>query len=164
MSDPALFPEPGRFDPLRFYKQRQQDSVLGKDHVSSGARMSQFVTSDKASLVFGFGRHACPGRFLAADELKMILIYILQHYDIRLEKGETQRYNNLEFAAFVSSLSHPEPESIGRDRLSIHRASQILPRPCDSRGSRVRNRHYRACIGQCISVRPVEYQLFQCGE
>ncbi|KFA79974.1 hypothetical protein S40288_10198 [Stachybotrys chartarum IBT 40288] len=105
MSDPAVFPNPDQFDPLRFYKLRQQTSVHENGRVTSGARANQFVTSDKASLVFGFGRHACPGRFLAAEEIKMILVYMLRQYDIRLEEGETQRYDNLEFGA--SNLPDP---------------------------------------------------------
>lgn len=31
---------------------------------------------------FGYGRHAYPGRFLVDFELKMIVAYILKHYDL----------------------------------------------------------------------------------
>jgi cytochrome P450 len=101
MTDPALFPDPDRFDAFRFYDLQQQKNVLKDGSVSVGASVNQFVNSNKNSLVFGYGRHACPGRFLAADELKMILVYFLQAYEIRLEEGESRRYRNLEFAAFV---------------------------------------------------------------
>ncbi|KAI5993488.1 hypothetical protein EDD15DRAFT_2265227, partial [Pisolithus albus] len=33
----------------------------------------------------GFGRHACPGRFLAANELKTMLAYMLMSYDVKFE-------------------------------------------------------------------------------
>lgn len=32
----------------------------------------------------GHGRHACPGRFFASVEIKIILIGLLQNYDIKL--------------------------------------------------------------------------------
>lgn len=32
----------------------------------------------------GHGRHACPGRFFASAELKVVLVHILREYDIKL--------------------------------------------------------------------------------
>jgi len=32
---------------------------------------------------FGHGRHACPGRFFAATEMKLLLAYIIMNYDIK---------------------------------------------------------------------------------
>ncbi|KIK22823.1 hypothetical protein PISMIDRAFT_679831, partial [Pisolithus microcarpus 441] len=34
---------------------------------------------------FGFGKHACSWRFLAANELKTMLPYILMPYDVKFE-------------------------------------------------------------------------------
>ena len=36
-------------------------------------------------LPFGHGRHACPGRFFAAAELKLMLALIVMKYDVKLE-------------------------------------------------------------------------------
>ncbi|KAJ6570549.1 cytochrome P450 [Mycena vulgaris] len=36
-------------------------------------------------LLFGHGRHACPGRFFAATELKAMLAHILINYDVKAE-------------------------------------------------------------------------------
>ncbi len=36
-------------------------------------------------LLFGHGRHACPGRFFAVNELKALVAYVLMMYDIKLE-------------------------------------------------------------------------------
>lgn len=48
-----------------------------------------FTSTSATYLAFGHGRHACPGRFFAAQELKLLLAYILRKYDVELEdKGE----------------------------------------------------------------------------
>ena len=49
----------------------------------------QFVTADSNEIMFGSGKHACPGRFFASFEMKVILIEFLLRYDIGLrENGE----------------------------------------------------------------------------
>ncbi|RWA07174.1 hypothetical protein EKO27_g7931 [Xylaria grammica] len=39
---------------------------------------------------FGLGKHACPGRFFAAQEIKLVLAYLLLNYDIKLRDGEAR--------------------------------------------------------------------------
>lgn len=53
------------------------------------------MTSTKEFMAFGYGRHACPGRFFAANEIKLILSRILLEYDIRMPDGLTERYSNM---------------------------------------------------------------------
>ena len=36
---------------------------------------------------FGLGRHACPGRFLAANEIKMMLATLLMQYDFKFKEN-----------------------------------------------------------------------------
>lgn len=36
---------------------------------------------------FGYGKHACPGRFFAANEIKVIVINLLRKYDIETRQG-----------------------------------------------------------------------------
>ncbi|KAI0516781.1 putative cytochrome P450 [Xylaria bambusicola] len=78
--DPNIFPEPEKFDGLRFHRQRQQDpSVAGK---------TQFVSCNQTSLNFGYGRHACPGRFFLADEYKIIIVRLLENYEFKYPEGK----------------------------------------------------------------------------
>lgn len=45
------------------------------------------VTVGDNFLAFGNGRHACPGRFFAAQEMKLMLAYLVLNYDIdRMDK------------------------------------------------------------------------------
>jgi cytochrome P450 len=45
----------------------------------------QFVTTSSDSLVFGHGNHACPGRFFASNEIKVVMIELLRSWDFRLK-------------------------------------------------------------------------------
>jgi cytochrome P450 len=74
--DPAVYPNPNRFDGYRFLRKRE-----------SGDKASQFVQSGSDFSVFGGGRHLCPGRFFASNELKLAVAHILLKYDVRLAEG-----------------------------------------------------------------------------
>ncbi|KAK1993479.1 cytochrome P450 [Colletotrichum falcatum] len=102
--DAELFPNPETFDALRFYRLRES-----KVHAASGTQaaevvmQAQFVSVGNTYLAFGYGKHACPGRFFAANEIKMILANLLCNYDVRLPDGVTERYKNLPMGASVSA-------------------------------------------------------------
>ncbi|KAI0756436.1 cytochrome P450, partial [Daedaleopsis nitida] len=74
--NPDKYPDPTTFDPFRFSRMRAE-AGHGPQH--------QFVNTSTDYLAFGYGRHACPGRFFAAIELKAVLAYVVLHYDVRLE-------------------------------------------------------------------------------
>lgn len=48
---------------------------------------SQLVSTTPDHLGFGHGVHACPGRFFAANEIKIALIFVLLNYDWKLPEG-----------------------------------------------------------------------------
>lgn len=70
------YPDPNKFDGRRFLKKRK-----------AGDSASQFVQSGPDYHVFGGGRHICPGRFFASQELKLIMAHLLLKYDVRLGEG-----------------------------------------------------------------------------
>ncbi len=107
--DDEVFPDADNFDAFRFYKLRQKAKDEG---AIEGAAQNQFVSVSTHSLTFGYGRHACPGRFFAANEIKMIMANALLKYDIKCMEGTKGRYPNKEFGTQVRSalptdLHHP---------------------------------------------------------
>ncbi|KAH7374568.1 ent-kaurene oxidase [Plectosphaerella cucumerina] len=99
-SDDGVFEDADKFDALRFYKLRQlkKEQTSGVKAAETVAN-SQFVSVSESSLTFGYGRHACPGRFFAANEIKMILANLLLHYEIRNPDGVTERHKNIRMGA-----------------------------------------------------------------
>ncbi|KAH8664171.1 cytochrome P450 [Xylariales sp. PMI_506] len=80
--DERYFPNPEVFDGLRFWKLRQQSE--------EAANRWQFTSIGDWNLNFGLGKHACPGRFFASHEIKLVLAYFLLHFDIKLKDGEAR--------------------------------------------------------------------------
>lgn len=95
--DPANFgPEGDQFDGYRFYKLRQEPG-----HESRW----QFVTTGADNMRFGHGTHACPGRFFAANEIKVAIAHLLLKYDWRFKDGPPKgRANEYEYV--------PDPKTL----------------------------------------------------
>ena len=49
---------------------------------------AHLISATKQHCGFGHGIHACPGRFFAANEVKIALAYILLKYDWKLAEGQ----------------------------------------------------------------------------
>ncbi|KAL4251285.1 cytochrome P450 family protein [Abortiporus biennis] len=64
------------FLPFRFSDIRDEDGEGTKHH---------FVSTSADYISFGHGKHACPGRFFAANELKAMLAHIVLNYDVKFE-------------------------------------------------------------------------------
>lgn len=71
------------FDPYRFIKLEKETG-----------KTLQLATSTLYIVAFGYGRHACPGRFFAAQEMKLMMAYFLYYYDMRLEGQDGERPKN----------------------------------------------------------------------
>lgn len=88
---PAEWGDVSEFDGFRFYKLRAKPENANK---------YQFASTSYDSMQFGFGNDACPGRFYASNQIKIILVHILQNYDIKLREG-TGRPKNIMFEVNV---------------------------------------------------------------
>ncbi|KAH8797944.1 cytochrome P450 [Xylogone sp. PMI_703] len=94
--DGNLYENPMSYDPLRFSRQREafERQLKGEkktdEKEANRVRSLAMVTTSDEYLAFGHGRHACPGRFFVAYELKLIMSHILLNYDIRMIKEKPQ--------------------------------------------------------------------------
>ncbi|KAI1186380.1 cytochrome P450 [Nemania serpens] len=73
-ANPDVYAEPKKFDVARFVKKRLEPGQENN---------WQFVTTTASHLNFGHGEHACPGRFFASNELKIVLCHLIMKYDWR---------------------------------------------------------------------------------
>ncbi|PQE08811.1 cytochrome p450 monooxygenase protein [Rutstroemia sp. NJR-2017a WRK4] len=105
-SDLKIAP-PTEFSPFRFASLREIPGHESKH---------QFVTTSHDSLNFGHGSHACPGRFFAGTEIKVVLVELLRNWDLRLpaqeegkeKEGRERRPKN--FTQEVSIMPNPFAE------------------------------------------------------
>lgn len=80
MWNPEIYQNPGEWDGYRFYNMRD---IPGRQNAA------QLVATSPEHLGFGHGQHACPGRFFAANEVKVALVHLLLGYNWNLPDGVT---------------------------------------------------------------------------
>lgn len=86
MQDDSVYPDAQRFDGYRFYNKRQEP---GHEH------RHQFVSTSPEHFGFGHGQHACPGRFFAANEIKIFLVHLLLKFDWKFAEHQGRPKNFL---------------------------------------------------------------------
>lgn len=89
MWDSAVHSEPEKWDPYRFLRMR---STPGREN------LAQLVSTSADHPAFGHGAHACPGRFFAANETKIALVYLLLGYEWRLPEGTEPKIRKFGFS------------------------------------------------------------------
>ncbi|KAF8526939.1 cytochrome P450 [Hysterangium stoloniferum] len=72
-------------DPAEFRGFRFVDADAEDDDLHTEAR-NQMVATSTEYLVFGLGRHVCPGRFFAVLEMKCLLAHMILTYDMKIDK------------------------------------------------------------------------------
>jgi cytochrome P450 len=82
--DPDLHENAETFDAKRFLKLREAGDPT-KFHFAS-------ISDDM--IPFGSGTHACPGRFLAQEVMKLMFAYLLTNYEFKYPEGITSRPPN----------------------------------------------------------------------
>lgn len=84
--DSKFYPDrPGTYDAFRFSRPFEQERLDMKIEFEAPTQKHLAITTTKIEfLPFGYGKHACPGRFFAAMEIKLLLAHILLHYDVEL--------------------------------------------------------------------------------
>ncbi|KAI1334099.1 putative cytochrome P450 [Xylariaceae sp. FL0016] len=100
---PPEWGDPNAFDGFRFWRMRNNPEDANK---------FQFASPSYDSMQFGFGKDACPGRFFASNQIKIILAYVLLHYDFKFEDGVDERPKNAMFE--VNVLADPTKKVLFR--------------------------------------------------
>jgi cytochrome P450 len=78
-TDDSVYTNADEFQYSRFHDRRDPENPTANVK-------SQMVSTSSDYLLFGHGKHACPGRFFAVNELKIILSQVLLDYDVKFEK------------------------------------------------------------------------------
>ncbi|KAL8974903.1 MAG: hypothetical protein Q9197_000872 [Variospora fuerteventurae] len=81
--DPDIWRDSATFDGLRFLRMRQQGDP----------NAWQFAFVGENSINFGAGTHACPGRYYASLEIKLMLAHLLLKYEIKWPEGKSRPAN-----------------------------------------------------------------------
>jgi len=88
--NPANYDNPTEYDAFRFNSKVEQTSstetvnpeALNNTSPDATVKPTAFANTSFKFTSFGHGRSACPGRFFASDQMKLIFAYIIQNYDI----------------------------------------------------------------------------------
>lgn len=107
--DPIINNSPDQFDGSRTLTKRQRDNEL-IDAAAPGALASHnkhaMAVPDRERLAFGHGRQACPGRFFAVNEMKMIMARFLIGYELKYPEGKSRPRN-----FFLEEYIAPDPRA-----------------------------------------------------
>ncbi|KAI1077293.1 cytochrome P450 [Whalleya microplaca] len=92
--DPDVYQSPERFDPFRLSRGFDPSNP---NRCLPGATRESMTTVSTSFLPFGYGRHACPGRWFAAQMVKQALAYVLLNYDVQILKKPVRKTSILNF-------------------------------------------------------------------
>ncbi|KAH8723056.1 cytochrome P450 [Phaeosphaeriaceae sp. PMI808] len=102
MCDSDNFESPYEFDGFRFAR-----LLAAKDETEkSGEQLHHSATVSKTNLAFGFGKHACVGRFYAVRKVKVVFSRLILDYEIKWANDVKQRPANL----CIEGQNVPNPE------------------------------------------------------
>lgn len=102
--NPNVYVDPNTYRPFRFADSRSAPpaatepttATAGEEkplNLAPGLKPSAmtYPTTSPSFLTFSHGRHACPGRFFAANELRLLMAYIVQNYDFEMLDAQPDR-------------------------------------------------------------------------
>ncbi|KAF8209559.1 cytochrome P450, partial [Mycena galopus ATCC 62051] len=81
--DASNYKNATEFDGFRFARERAEHAAT--HDLTQDVFKRQMISTAGDFLPFGTGKHACPGRFFAATELKAMLAHVVINYDLKAE-------------------------------------------------------------------------------
>jgi cytochrome P450 len=94
--DSSVYENPEAFEPFRFVDVDEDQKAHG-----TGSNSWGYAATSAQHMGFGFGVHACPGRFFAAQELKVALCHLIMKYDFKTIGGEEPKTISFETSNFA---------------------------------------------------------------
>ncbi|KAI0161016.1 cytochrome P450 [Hypoxylon sp. FL1284] len=96
--DPAVTPNPEAFDPMRSYRKRH----------SAPEHMNKYISTQlgDTNLTFGYGNQACPGRYFAVAEIKMIMVRLLSEFEFKFFDGQSRPKSR-----YADENVYPDPDA-----------------------------------------------------
>jgi len=88
--DSSLYDSPLEFRPKRFYNSPGKNGEEASE-VEAANLFSSVAAGDSW---FGTGRQACPGRWYASVQIKLVLCLLLTEYEFKFPNGQTERPKN----------------------------------------------------------------------
>ncbi|THV06864.1 cytochrome P450 [Dendrothele bispora CBS 962.96] len=89
--DDEIYPKGDELNHYRFYEMPSREGERSKH---------QLVIPPSEWLTFGQGGHACPGRFFASAELKVMMAHILLNYDVKFP-NDSKGFPRFKFSNIV---------------------------------------------------------------
>ncbi|SAL21564.1 cytochrome P450-like protein [Caballeronia peredens] len=99
MLDPQNFADPGRYDPDRWLHDHRQIQ-----DAASGCPAHRGAHEPRAYLQFGAGPRVCPGRHLAAVEMRLVLSMLMANFTAQLAVDPAQIREICAFTAVPSAM------------------------------------------------------------
>jgi cytochrome P450 len=90
------YEDPDKFDGYRFVKRRK---LPGYEH------RSHLISTSHDHTAFSHGKHACPGRFFAANEVKIAMVHLFLKYDMKMEHPSSAKWIEYGINMFVDPAS-----------------------------------------------------------
>lgn len=114
--DPEIISNPEKFDGFRFAQSSSTSSTTNNNNNSPDDKTPSnlYAAARPTSMAFGYGRHACPGRFFASAEIKAIMVFLLKNFEFKFPEGKEERPVSLIFE--TQNLPNPEGRVLFRRR------------------------------------------------
>ncbi|KAF9229083.1 cytochrome P450 [Gyrodon lividus] len=77
--DDQFYPNASEFDPFRFSAMREKGGEPQEKYKLAATNLNY--------LVFGHGKHACPGRFFVSTMMTAMMAHLVLNYDMKLKEG-----------------------------------------------------------------------------
>jgi cytochrome P450 len=110
--DEDIIPNARTFDAFRYAHLRTGEGKIDAEYA--------FAQATSENMLFGLGRHACPGRQFASALIKVFLVSVLVRYDVKFLEGRplpegrwTQKFRNPDVSATIGWQRTPSNRFAG---------------------------------------------------